>query len=56
MGGRELKRKVLPYKASIQQTRMMCTAKQITVPEACARILRMRTDLTQVYTRACKST
>ena len=55
MGGRELKRNVLPFKASIQQTRKMCTAKQITVPEACAQILRI-TEFTQVYERACKST
>ena len=51
MGGWELKRKVLPHEASIQLTRKMRTAKQITVPEACAQILRMRTELTQIYTR-----
>ena len=57
MGGRAgVERKVLPYEASIQLSRKVRTVKQITGPEACAQILRMHTELTQIYTRACKST
>ena len=51
-----VEKKVLPYEASVQLTRKMCTARQITVPEARAEIPRMCTELTKIYTQACKFT
>ena len=51
-----VEKEVLPYKASSQLTRKMCSARQITVPEACAGVPRMRTELTKIYMQACKST
>ena len=51
-----VEKKVLPYEESFQLTRKTCTARQITVPEACAGIPCMRTELTKINTQACKST